>query len=505
MLDGISDEKGNIRLSALVPPAFRRGFFLNFKGRYRVFKGARNTGKSHTIIGWESLMKLFSHPLRNIVVARLNNNSNKSSTYENICGRIYDLGLEKHFSMKENPTPEITLLDTGQKIVFRGMNDPTTINSIDFAHGKLTDVYIEEAFEIETYADFRKLDGSLRNKLPDGLSLQITLCLNAWSREHWIYDVFFRGIFEDDYEYLDDEANTYADYLDPDWQGDYGRGLYLHTSTWKCNPFRDAEVTDPAARKMRERSPDIYRVEYLGMWGNSTASTYPEFTDSAIKPAADLRDVRFAAFAIGVDTGLSDGQGGKRSVSRLQTPEERVKSAHAVTLVGITDDYERIVVLDEYYHTEIERNGSYNTDGPGTLGVAELVLRTAQTIIRWERDYARNIGGGTINVFVDSADVAFRQLLAVELSMINRDDIYVSPSTKLSVQARVDFEKTMLAWGDFIVSDSCRNAIREFRNARRDHNGRARTDGDDHVLTSLEYALTPLLPDVRRWKQFKNR
>lgn len=509
MLEDLVDEKGNILLSKMIPPDFRDSLFLNFKGRYRVYKGARNTGKSHTIIGWESLIKLIADPRRNIVIVRKNANSNKQSTFDNICGRIYDLGLEKHFKMRENPSPEITYLDTGQQIIFRGMNDPTTLNSLTFAHGYLTDVYIEEAFEIESYSDFRKLDGSLRGKLPKGLFLQITLCFNAWSKEHWLYERFFKGLLEDDYQKLDDPSVSSMTYKDEDWQGDYGKGLYLHISTYKANIFRDKEVIDPAAEATKTRSPDEYMVEFLGMWGNSTASSYPEFKDDNIMSLSEIKSkFRFVTYAIGVDTGLSNGEGGKRTVGRNQKTEERVKSAHAVMLVGVTDDYENIVVIDEYYHTEIERNGEYNTDEAGSIGIAELLSRTVKTILNWENKYSIERMGlldGTIPIYVDSADQTFRQMLDDSLRMRGITYCDVFSSTKLSVQTRVDFEKIMMAWGNFIVCDQCKNAIREFRNARRGEKGQARTDGDDHALTSLEYAFTPLLPDVHRWKNFKAR
>ena len=59
-------------------------------------------------------------------------------------------------------------------ILFKGFDDPQKIQSIRFPVGYLTDVYIEEAFEIDDYEAFRKLDGSIRGKLPDGLFHQIT-------------------------------------------------------------------------------------------------------------------------------------------------------------------------------------------------------------------------------------------------------------------------------------------------------------------------------------------
>lgn len=514
MLDWVRESGGALSVKRMFSPAFRRGVFLMKdagKCRYRVFKGARNTGKSFSYIGFEPLLKIFSDERRNVLIVRMNSNSNKDSTYANLCGRIIDLGLEKRFSMRENPVPEITYKPTGQKILFKGMNDPTTLNSLTFARGFLTDVYIEEAFELESYSDFRKLDGSLRGKLPAGLYLQITLLFNAWSKEHWIYDKFFRGIFEDDMDYLDDPEHTYQDYIDPNWQGDYGKGLYLHTSTWKANAFRDEEVTDAAAAMMKERSKDIYCVEYLGMWGNSTAATYPEFKDTCVMSLADIKQrYFFRTFALGVDTGFSNGEGGKRTVGRNQAVEERVKSAHALTLAAVTDDYETIAVLDEYFHTEIERNGEYNTDEAGTIGEPELLKRTADFVQRWITKYdAADIGvmynNQIINIYVDSADVGFRQMLQKEFEIRGMRNVFCYQSTKLSVQTRVDFEKIMMAWGNFVVCDQCRNVIREFKNARRDAKGRARTDTDDHALTSCEYAFTPLLGEVNMWKRFKER
>ena len=505
-------ESNGFSLKKLIPPAFRNGLFLKFKGRYRAFKGARNTGKSHTIIGWESLLKIFENPLRNILVVRLNSNSNRQSTYENICGRIYDLGLSDRFSMVQSPSPEITYLPTGQKIVFKGMNDPSTLNSITFKHGYLTDVYIEEAFEIASYADFRKLDFSLRGKLPDGLFLQITLCFNAWSKDHWIYERFFKDNLEDDFNLLDDPNVAFQEFCDPEWQGDFGKGLYLNTSTYKANPYRDSEIIDSAAKAMRERSLDIYKVEYLGMWGNSTASTYAEFTDDCLMTKQEIASkYRFRTFAVGLDTGYSNGEGGRRIVGKNQQVEERVKAAHALILCGVTDDCENLVLLDEYYHSEIDRNGHYNTDEAGQIGIAQLLKRTADYVLSWEKTWrTADIGlfstYDEVAIYIDGADVATAQMLQKEFEMrgINYVHCYRA-TTKLSVQNRVDFEKTMMAWGNFKVCTSCKNLIREIRNCRRDPKGRARMDIDDHAITAAEYGFTPLLGDIHQWKQFKER
>ena len=174
---------------------------MNCKVRYRLFCGARSTKKSKVIIGYEPIFKILSDHRRNILIARQNDSDNRQSTFENICGCIFDLGLEGAFKISKNPLV-IEYKKTGQQIIFRGLNNPTGLNGITFAHGYFTDAYIDEAFEVPSYDDFRKIDGSIRGKLPDDLFFQITMCFNAWDGDSWLNQEFFKYRLEDDYYYL---------------------------------------------------------------------------------------------------------------------------------------------------------------------------------------------------------------------------------------------------------------------------------------------------------------
>ena len=42
-------------------------------------------------------------------------------------------------------------------------------------------------------------------------------------------------------------------------------------------------------------------------------------------------------------------------------------------------------------------------------------------------------------------------------------------------------------------------------NAKKDEDGFCRADGNDHALNASEYSWTPLLPRIKRWKDFKER
>lgn len=501
------DGQQYINFYKVIGKGYENGFFTNCPVRYRLFEGARSTKKSKVILGYEPIMKLLSHELRNVVICRKNDCDNRQSTYENIVGCIYDLGLEDKFVWHTNPL-EIILKRTGQKIVFRGLNNPTSLNSITFAHGKLTDVYIEEAFEVDSYADFRKLDGSLRGKLPDGLFLQITLCFNAWDGECWQYEEFFKGRLEDNYEYLDRDDVTYMDYLDLNYVGPYGKGLYLHKSTYKINEFRDKEVYDESAKMMKEKAPEIYKVEYLGMFGVTTGKVYDCWNEKLIKPIQELINLDYADFSIGVDCGLSDGQGKVLALKKGENPDVKIKAATTMTVCGITGDMGRLICLEEYFHSNNQSDNASNTDNRDKLTEPQQIDACAEQIIKWINKYSSSnniLMKGQINIYVDSADIGFRQSLEVKLREKGIYNCNCMGSTKRSIRTRVSFENLLMAYEDLIVSENCKNLIREFKNARKGEKGEARKPGNDHVNDAFDYAVAPFFPMIVRWKDFKER
>jgi len=502
----MTDGRESIDFSKAIGKCYGNGFFTNCHARYRVYEGARNTKKSYDMIGYEPVIKIVMCPLRNVVILRQNDVDNRQSTFEQICSAISDLGFDGSFIVRKTPL-EIEYAPTGQKIIFRGLNNPTSLNSIKFKVGYWTDTYIEEAFEVSSYDDFRKIDGSMRGKLPPGYFFQITLCLNAWSQDTWIYAEFFQHRLEDDYARLDAPETKFMDFEDPDFIGPFGKGLYLHKSTYKCNEFRDPSYDDSAAA-MRARAPEIYKVEYLGMWGNATEAVYPEFNDSLIKPIQHFTsDESYYSFAIGIDTGLSDGQGGKRIVRKGESASDRVKSATAMILGAVSADFERMCFIDEYFHSNSKAVSYFNTDGQDPMTQPQLVQKCVSTIKGWIIRYAdvRMLMKGSVKVYIDCADLGFRQSLDMEAERQGLMCAQFYGSTKLPIQSRVDFHRLMMAYGDWNVCDSCKNLIRETRNSRRGERGEAREDGDDHAENAAEYAITPLLGDLRRWKTFKIR
>lgn len=483
-----------LSMASLIGQGYGRGWFTNCHARYRLYKGARNTKKSYVMIGLEVLCKILSDPRRNVVVIRRVNTTNRTSTFATICMLIDhpdpnnpEVSLRDYFRVNNN-TMTITYVPTGQVVMFFGMSDPEKIASTRMVHGYLTDIYVEEAFEIKEYEDWRKVDGSLRGKLPEGLFMQVTFCFNAWNKKHWLYEHFFKGRLEDDFGYLD--THKYADWYDPNLILDYGKGLYLHISTYKVNEFRDTDMYDEAMEQLRNASIDIYKVEALGMWGTSQDATYPEYKETLFLPPQTFFQERYSAYTIGIDFGISDGQG--------HMARGRLSSATTMQLVGVTSDYNRLDCIDEWFFSN--ENVQVRKTGP------EIQQELVETIWKWIEKYRAHpdLLKGTILVYVDCADSGgFRQGLELEARKQGLYNVRFIGSTKLMIESRVYFTRQLMAYGDFRVCQYCENLDRELRNARTADNGRVREDTDDHAINASEYAWAPLAPRIRLWKTFK--
>lgn len=486
-----------IRVQDCIGKGYGNGWFTNCHCRYRVFAGARNTKKSVDILGYEPIFKLLSNPIRNVLIVRQNDTDNGNSTFPNLIQTIDSLGLTRFFQFRSNPR-EIIYKPTGQEILFKGFNNPTSQTSLKAKHGLFTDVYFEEGSELKSYDDFRKVDGSIRIGIADmeryGIGddcLQLTICMNPWNKSHWIYEVFFNGRLEDDPNYL--ETHDFQDFYDPDFSLGFGKGLYLHKSTFRINEFRSPNYDENMAL-LKEKSPDIYKVEALGCWGNSTEATYPEFTDGLVIEPKDATRMRYACYAIGIDFGISDGQG-----RLLKGDNAKIGSATTMQLVGLTSDYEKLVCIDEYYfsnETQFEKKTA-----------PELQKELVSLIRKWQNvTYASHpdLLKGSIPVYVDCADSGgFRQSLELEARRQGLMSAVFVGSTKISIQSRVDFIRLLMVWGDFVASSACKNLIREMRNARRSDKGDVREDTDDHAINANEYAWIPLKNRIRLWKTFK--
>lgn len=165
------------------------GTYWNYKGRYRVVKGSRASKKS-TTTALNMIYRIMTYPNSNGLVIRKVFRTIKDSCFSQLKWAIHRLKVDKYWTATNSPL-ELTYLPTGQKILFRGLDDPLKVTSVAVDKGSLCFLWIEEAYEIMSEDDFNMLDESIRGQVPDGLFKQITLTLNPWNDRHWIKKRFF--------------------------------------------------------------------------------------------------------------------------------------------------------------------------------------------------------------------------------------------------------------------------------------------------------------------------
>lgn len=230
-----------------IPSVVGRGYreFWNCRLRYRVVKGGKASKKSTTAALWY-IVHMMKYPEANLLVVRNVFNTHYYSTYAQLRWAIERLGVSDSWRATVSPL-ELRYLPTGQRILFRGFDDVHKLASTTVDNGYLCWVWIEEAFEISSQADFDKLDLSVpRGEIPPPLFKQTTLTFNPWNQAHWLKSRFF-------------------DRPAPD--------VLAMTVNYKCNEFLDR--TDIAVyERLREEHPRRYAVAGLGEWGVSEGLIY---------------------------------------------------------------------------------------------------------------------------------------------------------------------------------------------------------------------------------------
>lgn len=478
-------------------PAFSRGLWYNVQDAcYRVFVGARGTGKTSNIGGMEPLLKMMCDPMRNVVFLRENDVDNARSTYENLRKHISLLGVGNLFQTRQNPR-SVIYIPTGQKVFFAGCNNPTGLNSLDFSSGLKTDLYIEEASEIQSEEEFRMLDKAWRAQWTDKNGRewhsQITFLLNPWDVDSWIAKKFCLPFLKEDEAYM--ETHDFQDVYIPDFRDPMlaGKGLYVHRSSFRANPYLP-DTWKEGAEIARQKAPMVYRTEYLGLWGNTQGAAYPEWNRTMVRPIGELLygERRPYWFAIGIDTGLSDGQGKFRG-------EGREGSATTCQLVAMDYECTRISVLDEWYWTNEGKPASAIKTGPAVYSeIAEWIARKFE-------EYAKvpYLMKGLVSVYVDCADIGGRDGIEAYCMKRGLAQCRVMQSGKKGkIAPRVSFTRTMMATGNFVVSDRCPHLIQELNMSRVGKNGQPRDGVGDHAINAMEYAWYPFRNKIRRWAMF---
>lgn len=285
-----------IKLS--LPQVVGRGYatFWNFKGRYRVCKGSRASKKSKTTALWY-ITNMMKYPDANLLVIRKTYRTLKDSCFTELKWAISRLKVDAWWEIKESPL-ELTYKPTGQKIYFRGLDDPLKVTSITVEKGVLCWAWLEEAYEIMSESDFDTLDESIRGEVPEGLFKQWTITFNPWNEHHWLKKRFF--------DVNDDN-------------------ILAMTTNYLCNEWLD-DSDKKLFESMKKNNPRRYAVAGLGNWGIVDGLVYENWTERAFT----LDEIKQCKTRSGLDFGYTNDP--------------------TAFFVGFLDlDAKRLYVWDEFY------------------------------------------------------------------------------------------------------------------------------------------------------------
>ncbi len=224
------------------------------------------------------ITKLIEYPQANLLVVRKVFRTLKDSCFTDLKWAMERLGVRDKWEIKESPL-EMTYAPTGQKILFRGLDDPLKITSITVEHGYLCWLWIEEAYEISNETEFDMLNESIRGAIPEetGLFKQITLTLNPWNEHHWIKHRFFDT----------SSSNTLS-----------------ITTNYMCNEWLD-DNDKKLFEDMKKSNPRRYQVAGLGEWGIVDGLVYENWEESLFD-INEVKKIPSVQSAFGLDYGYTN-------------------------------------------------------------------------------------------------------------------------------------------------------------------------------------------------------
>lgn len=263
-----------VKISDVIIPAFHEFWTETHQhGHLKyVCKGGRGSAKS-THIALRMIMDIMRFPITGLCVRKVGNTLSES-VYEQLKEAIEYLNVGAYWQAKISPM-QLVYLPRGNKIIFRGGDDPLKIKSIKVAKFPITRLWIEELPEFKTEEEVSTIENSiLRAELPEDLYYQFYYSYNPPKRkQNWVNKKFETSV---------QPTNT--------WIG--------HT-TYLQNPFISKAFIEEA-EEVKARSKIKYDWEYLG---KAIGSGLVPFENLSIRKIADAEIDAFDNIRQGIDWG----------------------------------------------------------------------------------------------------------------------------------------------------------------------------------------------------------
>ena len=266
-----------VKLSGIIAPTFA-GVHNDIKKHGHThywLKGGRGSTKSSFIsveIPLGMMRDAAQGEYTNAIVLRRYGVTLRESVFEQIGWAINALGVSELWKSSVSPM-SWTYLPTGQRIIFRGADDPTKVKSIKFAVGWAKYLWYEEVNEFEGAEKIRSINQSV---LRGGADFFVFYSFNPpQAARNWVNQ--YVAIERDD-------------------------ALVHHSTYLTVPPQWLGEQFIVEAEHLKAVKPEAYRHEYLG---EVTGTGGEVFGNVTLRPITDEEISRFDNLRRGIDWGYA--------------------------------------------------------------------------------------------------------------------------------------------------------------------------------------------------------
>ncbi|WP_069202969.1 PBSX family phage terminase large subunit [Bacillus testis] len=149
------------KLSDVIAPSFKKIHNdLKKDGHTHYWLGGGRGSTKSSFVAIEIIFGIMNDPQANAVSMRKVKDTLKDSVYEQLSWAIEMLGVDAYWHKSISPLG-LTYIPTGQKIIFRGADNPKKIKSIKFSKGYCKFIWFEEIDEFNGMEEIRMINQSL--------------------------------------------------------------------------------------------------------------------------------------------------------------------------------------------------------------------------------------------------------------------------------------------------------------------------------------------------------
>lgn len=299
-------------------------FLFDWSTKFHFLVGGYGSSKSYHV-ALKIILKLLSEK-RTALVVREVYETHKDSTFSLFKEIIEDLGLLDESSKKKVPKGKIRAKESpyeirvfnGSKIIFKGMDKPAKLKSIN----NISLIWLEECSEVK-YEGFKELLGRLRHP---SLKLHMILSTNPVGEDNWTFKHFFKDDINKRFILDDEELYEKRTIIHND--------TYYHHSTADDNLFLPQSYIDQL-EEMKEYNKDLYRIARKGRFGMNGKRVLPQFEvvehEQVMKA---IENIRNPLYRVGMDFGFED-------------------SYNAVIRLVVDTDKKHLYIYWEYYKNQM--------------------------------------------------------------------------------------------------------------------------------------------------------